>query len=570
MRLFRAVAVLVVGVGALLGWIGVDSSSAYLLCKSTTTPCEIGYLQGTTLDATMTTGTTGVLETTSGTVLDTCTGGTVQGKTTNAGSSGEPVIALIETLSFSGCSSTTDTLKAGRLEIQGILGTEDGALIGTEDTEVTVNTTVGSCVYGTGAALHLGTLKGGGSPSIEVDAIVSKISGSVNCPSHAHLRAAYTITSPKPVYVESGPRPTGTLLCKTTTTPCDSGYGKNTTLEFSIASGTTAILETFGGTVLDTCTGATVKGRTANDGGGESEEPVTGTIDNLSFSGCTQTTTVLKRGEFELQRIAGTENGTLIARNAEVTIFTIFGSCVYGSGLAVHLGTLIGSASPTIEISTNVPKISGNFACPSEALLTASYVLTEPKPLYVEDVPPLTGTLLCKTTTTPCDAGYGKAVLDASMTTGTTGVLATTGGSPVLDTCTGGTVKGKIANAGGGESEEPVTGTIETLTFSGCTQTTTVLKRGGFEIQRIAGTENGTLIGTNGTEVTINTIFGSCVYGTGEAVDLGTLKGGAGPTIEVNAIVPKISGNFACPSDARLQASYTLTEPKPLYVEGFS
>ncbi len=176
--------------------------------------------------------------------------------------------------------------------------------------------------------------------------------------------------------------------------------------------------------------------------------------------------------------------------------------------------------------------------------------------------------LLCETTSTPCDSGYGKgAVLDASVTPGTTGILETTG-KVLVDTCTGGTVKGKSSNAGGGEAEEPVTGTIETLTFSGCSRTTTVLKLGGFEIQRIAETEDGKLIGTGGTEVTINTIFGSCVFGTGTALDLGTLTGGESPTIDFNAIVPKISGNVACPGHAILTASYTLTEPKPLYVEG--
>jgi len=175
-----------------------------------------------------------------------------------------------------------------------------------------------------------------------------------------------------------------TALCKTTTTPCDSGYGKGTTLDASMTSGTTAILKSTSETVLDTCTAGTVKGTTANAGGGEAEEPVTGTVETLSFSSCSRTTHTLKTGEFEIQKIAETDDGTLISRNAEITVDSIFGSCVFGTASGTDLGTLKGGESPTIEVNAVVPKISGNGACPAHAVLTASYTLTEPKPLYVE------------------------------------------------------------------------------------------------------------------------------------------------------------------------------------------
>ncbi|MDQ3725604.1 MAG: hypothetical protein M3335_06920 [Actinomycetota bacterium] len=145
-----------------------------------------------------------------------------------------------------------------------------------------------------------------------------------------------------------------------------------------------------------------------------------------------------------------------------------------------------------------------------------------------------------------------------------TNSLKVESGGTTIAECTGGTFKGSIASAGG--EAKAVTGSIESLTWSGCGQTTHTINKGEFEIQHLAGTDNGTFIG-KGTAVTFGIFGTSCTYGFGEGVDLGTLKGGESPTLEINANVPRVAGGFICPSSTIWTATYNLEEPKPLYVE---
>jgi hypothetical protein len=154
-------------------------------------------------------------------------------------------------------------------------------------------------------------------------------------------------------------------------------------------------------------------------------------------------------------------------------------------------------------------------------------------------------------------------VIDASLSG--SAILETTGGE-VLNTCTGGTVKGSIENAG--SATTTVSGPISELTWSGCTRETKTIANGSLEIHHIAKTINGTVTGKN-SEVTINGIFGSsCVYGTGAALDLGELKGSTtnDATLAIKATVPRTAGGFLCPSTAVWNASYTVTQPTPLHV----
>jgi len=96
---------------------------------------------------------------------------------------------------------------------------------------------------------------------------------------------------------------------------------------------------------------------------------------------------------------------------------------------------------------------------------------------------------------------------------------------------------------------------------------TNTLKAGNLSIHHIAGTDNGTLTLTGGYEVTINTIFGTCVFGSGEALDMGKITGGSPATINTEkAVLPKISGNAACPSHGVSSAQFTVTSPSSLYV----
>lgn len=153
------------------------------------------------------------------------------------------------------------------------------------------------------------------------------------------------------------------------------------------------------------------------------------------------------------------------------------------------------------------------------------------------------------------------AAIDASLTGSETAKLES--GSTILDECSGGTVEGVTDN----ETGSAVTGTVSkaNLTWSGCTKTTNTLAGGSLSITYTSGS-NGSVTGS-GFEVTVNTIFGSCVYGLGGGTNLGTLVGGTPATLSINTSVTKISGNFACPGTATWTANYTVTSPATLKVQ---
>lgn len=174
-------------------------------------------------------------------------------------------------------------------------------------------------------------------------------------------------------------------------------------------------------------------------------------------------------------------------------------------------------------------------------------------------------TVLCKEGKTSGCAAAGKAyasgtAVEATLTSGTSAELLA--GGFLEDTCTGSTIKGTTSNAG--SSTETVRGSASSLTWSGCTFTTTTKTLGTLEIHWISGTDNGTLT-ASGFEVNVNQPFGTCTYKSGTGNDLGTLKGGNPASIVISTTVTG-GGAFGCPSTATWNAAYTVTAPKPLFV----
>jgi hypothetical protein len=171
-------------------------------------------------------------------------------------------------------------------------------------------------------------------------------------------------------------------------------------------------------------------------------------------------------------------------------------------------------------------------------------------------------TVLCKTTSTPCNSIYGKGTVLVTSLSGSN-LIETTSGS-TLTTCTGTSTKATIENAGG--STSTVVAPLTEMVASGCTGIVNTLKLGTLEIHHITGTDNGTITGLF-SEVTTALFGTTCTYGAGAGIDAGTLTGGESPTIKVNEIVKKVAGGFVCPAEVRWTASYNVTSPKPLYVE---
>ena len=143
------------------------------------------------IDATLI-GGTARLESTSGSVLVTCTGGTVEGVITSTnGALVEGSVAKAD-LTWSGCTATTDTTGGGTLRIA-----SNNTVSGT-GFEVTVNV-FGSCTYGLGSTpVTLGTLEESDTNAVlNINAVVTEqTTDHFLCPNDTVWNAEYKVTSP--------------------------------------------------------------------------------------------------------------------------------------------------------------------------------------------------------------------------------------------------------------------------------------------------------------------------------------------------------------------------------------
>jgi hypothetical protein len=174
-------------------------------------------------------------------------------------------------------------------------------------------------------------------------------------------------------------------------------------------------------------------------------------------------------------------------------------------------------------------------------------------------------TVICKNNlnTTACSEPYPAGTKGtASLAAGSSALLSSTAGEALV-TCTESTISSTLENPG--SATTTVKSGVSTMTFAKCTVPVVVLKGGFAELHHITGTDNGTLT-TFGTEVTISIFGTSCVYGSGNGLDVGTTVGGNPGSMTLNTVFPKISGSFICPSDARFTGKYVATSPTNAWV----
>ncbi len=205
MKYVKMLGLAVVAALALTAFFGAGSAAATVLCKTAMTEgCAASgwdYPVGTEIDMSLEGST--FTRATNGTLLDTCTEGTLRGLTTNTGSSSQTVDWNLTHMQSSSCSATTDSLVNGSLEVHWIPGTDNGTVTVT-GTQVTKGLVFGTCVYGPGASgADLGTLTGGSPATLDVEAVLPKISGGVACPPDVVWVGAYIVTSPKPLYISN-------------------------------------------------------------------------------------------------------------------------------------------------------------------------------------------------------------------------------------------------------------------------------------------------------------------------------------------------------------------------------
>lgn len=160
--------------------------------------------------------------------------------------------------------------------------------------------------------------------------------------------------------------------------------------------------------------------------------------------------------------------------------------------------------------------------------------------------------------------GKGTKIL-ASMEGGSSSNFGSTGGT-VLETCTSSVFNGELT-----EAAPNVRLAVIEQTTNECTEPIKVFALATGEIQHIAGTDNGTVFGSGGhVEANVFTSGTPCSYSFGEKTLLGTLTGKTGltehATMDIDAIVIKVTGGILCPSSARWISAYTVTSPTGLNV----
>jgi hypothetical protein len=209
MKYLKMLGLAVVAVAALMAFAGAGTASADELCTTAaegtdeppTTMCPAGK-QITVIHASLI--GSAKLEDTEGTVLDTCTAGTVRIVVTNQGTGVRPIKGSIakEELTWgetgTNCTFPTKTIAGGTVEATEAAG--GGTTVTAKSAEVTINTVLfGSCVYGAGTGTHLGSTPNGGN-ELSINATVNKISGGFACPSTTKWNAKYKITNHTAVF----------------------------------------------------------------------------------------------------------------------------------------------------------------------------------------------------------------------------------------------------------------------------------------------------------------------------------------------------------------------------------
>ena len=210
MKYLKMVGLAAVAAAALMAVVGAGTASATELCSTNTTPCTgTKYGTGTTLKASLVTGTEAVLSTNLDTVK--CAASTVEGKTTSAGGSGATVVKG-EIVSPSGLTFTSCKDSFGNTcEVKAVNLPYNAEVSGSgEAAELVVTSTAGAgatvkcgsiinCTFTTKSASL--AVKGLATPPVASAEGISLARTGGLCPSTSTWTAKYQITTPSPLKV---------------------------------------------------------------------------------------------------------------------------------------------------------------------------------------------------------------------------------------------------------------------------------------------------------------------------------------------------------------------------------
>lgn len=148
---------------------------------------------------------------------------------------------------------------------------------------------------------------------------------------------------------------------------------------------------TLDGSVNVTCQKSIIGGEITNSGG--STSTVSGSIDQLTFTECGNTTvTVINTGSFEFHRI-GSNTATVTASGSHTTVLThsfFLGTthCIYGLE-NTDIATLTGSGhsgktTATLHVHAPIPETPTDGLCGNDAEWTGTYPIPLPDHLIVD------------------------------------------------------------------------------------------------------------------------------------------------------------------------------------------
>jgi hypothetical protein len=206
MKYVKMLGLAAVAVMAAMAFLGTSPSSADVLCTVNQDPCPKKEVVTKIWEISIQKNwASSRIEDTSGsTTLSTCTGGLAGTSEVKQGE-GVHVTGEITELTWSGCTTTTDTVKNGSIEVSRISGTSKGTVT-LKSTEMTLTITGVSCTYGAGTGADIGTLSSTTEPeeaTIAVNAVLTKTAGGFLCPADVRWVDVPVITSHKTIYLDT-------------------------------------------------------------------------------------------------------------------------------------------------------------------------------------------------------------------------------------------------------------------------------------------------------------------------------------------------------------------------------
>ena len=117
-----------------------------------------------------------------------------------------------------------------------------------------------------------------------------------------------------------------------------------------------------------------------------------------------------------------------------------------------------------------------------------------------------------------------------------------------------------------------VAGKVKTHSMSGCNFAVTVKNPGIMEIHAVGtGTHRTGTLTSSGTEISIATSVGTCVFTT-SSTHFGTITptndtGGHATLDTESAKLPRTGGSFLCGSSATMTGSHTISKPEKLWID---